>query len=249
MWSWGTLERLGQDFRYAIRTLRKNRGFTAVALATLAVGIGANTVIFTLVHAVLLAPLPYREPDRLVSLLALKPRWTNSMSGPDVADVRSQAAAFEDIAMTRFNSADFQGPAGPERVTGVQVTANVFSLLGVSPMAGRNFEPADDRPGAPRTIILSYAFWQRRFGGDRAAIGKSITVGKGAGGGGGGDRGRGIAGDYSRAAEHETAVSRKAGGSGDLCLRAGGAAGRGAGGVLGSSQARDEGGPGGGAPV
>jgi len=166
-----------QDFRYAVRMLSKNPGFTLVVLLTLAVGIGANTVIFTLVHAVLLAPLPYRDPDRLVSLLGRKPRWTSSMSGPDVADFRAQSNALEDIAMAGYNTGDFQGAAGPERVTGSRVTANVFSLLGVTPILGRGFEPADDRPGAPPVIMLSYPLWRRRFGGDPAAIGKSIAVG------------------------------------------------------------------------
>ncbi len=167
-----------QDIRYAIRLLGKNPAFTLVALLTLAVGIGANTVIFTVVHAVLLAPLPYREPDRLVSVLARKPRWTTSMSAPDVADMRAQGAAFEDIALAGYNSADFQGADGPERIIGSRVTANLFSLLGVSPVAGRGFEPADDRPGAPPVILLSYPLWQRRFGGDPAVIGKAIAAGK-----------------------------------------------------------------------
>jgi putative ABC transport system permease protein len=166
-----------QDFRYAVRMLSKNLGFTLVAILTLAVGIGANTVIFTVVHSVLLAPLPYREPDRLVSVLGRKPRWTTSMSGPDIADLRTQGTAFEDIAIAGYLSGDFQGAAGPERVTGSRVSANLFSMLGVNPSAGRALEAADDQPGAPPVIMLSYALWQRRFGGDRAAIGRSIAVG------------------------------------------------------------------------
>ena len=167
-----------QDIRYAIRLLGKNPGFTLVALLTLAVGIGANTVIFTLVHAVLLAPLPYREPERLVSVLGRKPQWTTSMSAPDVADFRAQGTAFEDIAIAGYSAGDFHGAGGTERVIGSRVSANLFSLLGVGPIVGRGFEPADDQPGAPPVIVLSYPLWQRRFGGARAAIGKGIAVGQ-----------------------------------------------------------------------
>jgi putative ABC transport system permease protein len=167
-----------QDFRYAVRLFVKNPAFTLVALLTLAVGIGANAVIYTVVHAVLLAPLPYREPDRLVSVLAQKPRWTTSMSAPDAADLLAQGSALEDIALAGYAFADFQGAAGPERIIGSRVTANLFSMLGVSPVAGRAFDTADDGPGVPSVILLSYPLWQRRFGGDRALIGKAIAVGK-----------------------------------------------------------------------
>ena len=124
----------------------RNPGFTAVALATLAIGIGANAVIFTVVQAVLLAPLPYREPARLVSVLARKPRWTTSMSGPDVADMRSQSTTLEDVALAGYNSGDFQGAAGPERITGSKVSANTFTLLGVPPILGRASRPPTTVP-------------------------------------------------------------------------------------------------------
>jgi predicted permease len=176
MWGWGSVERLGQDLKYAIRMLRKNRAFTAVALLTLAIGIGANTVIFTVVHAVLLAPLPYREPDRLAAIGSHGGR--GYMSAPDAADLRAQSTLFEGIATFGSSQADLAGPGEPEQVRGSLITANLFSVLGVAPALGRVLKAADDQPSAAPAIVIGYALWQRRFGGDAAAIGKTITVGK-----------------------------------------------------------------------
>ena len=179
MWGWGSVERLGQDLRYAVRALRKNLASTAVALLTLAIGIAANTVIFTVVHAVLLAPLPYREPDRLAILFG-SARGGNRimMSAPDAADLHDQSALFEDIAVAGYSSADLAGSGEPERVIGGRITANLFSVLGIKPVLGRGFEPLDDRAGAPPVVILSHTLWQRRFGGDPATIGRAAALGK-----------------------------------------------------------------------
>jgi putative ABC transport system permease protein len=177
-WGWGWLERAWQDVRFAHRMLRKNAAVTALALMTLAIGIGANTLIFTVVHAVLLSPLPYKEPQRLVRLLGQKSHWVNYMSGPDVADIRAQSTAFEDIAMVSYTGADLTEGGEPEHLQGSQVSANAFSVLGVSPIAGRGLNTADDEPNAPPVVVLSYALWQRRFGGERSVIGKPVVLGK-----------------------------------------------------------------------
>ncbi len=170
MWGWGSLERLSQDVKYAARTLRKNRGFTTVALLTLALGIGANTTIYTVVRAVLLMPLPYKEPDRLVVLFG---RQVQRMSVPDLEDIRAQCRALEDVAVVGYTMSDMVAEGEPERVMGRTVSPSLFSLLGVAPAMGRTFQPGEDG-----VIVIGYRLWQRRFGGDPAAVGKAVTLGK-----------------------------------------------------------------------
>jgi putative ABC transport system permease protein len=169
-----------QDLRYGLRMLAKNPGFTAVAVMTLALGIGANTAIFSVVNAVLLRPLGYRDPDTLVRL------WENdthgnlgpyfSVSVPNFVDWRQQNQVFEN--MGAFASVPFAltGGGGPEQIQGAFVTTSVLQLLGVGPTLGRAFLPQEDQPGKDREVILSYGLWQRRFGDDRTAIGKSLTL-------------------------------------------------------------------------
>lgn len=169
MWGWNWLERLAQDLKYAARMLRRNRGFTAVALLTLALGIGANTTIYTVVRAVLLAPLPYRDPERLVMLVG---RPVARMSVPDLEDIRAASSTLEDVAIIGFTSADLMARGEPEYVMGKRVTPNLFSLLGAAPLAGRTFAP-----GESGVIVLSYRLWQRHFAGDRAAIGRTVALG------------------------------------------------------------------------
>jgi len=178
-WGWGSLERLGQDLKYVLRVLTKNPGFTTVTLLTLALGIGANTAIFSVLHAVLLAPLPYPEPDRLAVLFGAS-RFGNRimMSAPDASDLRAQTTVFEDIAVAGYSVSDLAGPGEPERIAGSRITPNLFPVLGVQPIAGRGLQSADDQPAAPPVVVLSHALWQRRFGGDPSAIGKAITLGK-----------------------------------------------------------------------
>jgi len=169
------------DLRFAVRQLLKNPGFTAVAVLTLAVGIGANTAIFSVVHAVLLKALPYHEPERIVML------WTDNPSlhlgfyelppaPPDLLDWRSQAQSFEQIAAFRTRPADLSEQGDPERVGGVQVTANFFSLLGAQRMFGRLFSADEEQPGKDKVVIISYGLWQRRFGGDTNIIAQFITI-------------------------------------------------------------------------
>jgi putative ABC transport system permease protein len=169
------------DLKFAFHQLRKNPGFTAVAVLTLALGIGANTAIFSVVNAVLLKALPYRDPERIVML------WTDNPSlnlglhelppaPPDLIEWRSQAQSFEQIAAFRTSPADLSEQGDPERVGGVQVTANFFSLLGTQPMLGRLFSTDEEQPGKDKVAIISHSLWQRRFGGDTNIIGQFVTV-------------------------------------------------------------------------
>ena len=169
------------DFRFAFRQLLKNPGFTAVAVLTLALGIGANTAIFSVVNAVLLKALPYQEPERIVML------WTDNPSMNlgfhelpptplDLLDWRNLAQSFEQIAAFKTKLGDLSEQGEPERVGGVQVTANFFSLLGVQPMFGRVFSTDEDQPGKDKVAIISHGLWQRRFGGDANIIGQFITL-------------------------------------------------------------------------
>jgi len=177
-WGWGPFERAWQDVRFAFRMLRKNAAFTTLALATLAIGIGANTLIFTVVHAVLLSPLPYHQPERLVRILGQKKDWVDYMSGPDVADIAAQNTAFDGIAMYTPEGADLTDGREPELLQGSQVSANLFSVLGVSPIAGRGLDAGDEKPNAPPAVVISYALWQRKFGGERSIVGKTVALGK-----------------------------------------------------------------------
>jgi hypothetical protein len=157
-----------QDARYGLLMLRRNPGFTFVAVLTLALGIGANTAIFSVVNAVLLRPLPYRDPDRLV----LVPNAT----GRDFLRWRDQAKAFESIAVFGFGTADFTGSGEPERLAVATVSAELFATLGVAPALGRAFTTEEDRVGGQPVVILSDSLWRRRFGSDPRVIGRALTL-------------------------------------------------------------------------
>ncbi len=166
------------DLRYAIRMLLKSPGFTAVAVVTLALGIGANTAIFSVVNSVLLRSLPFREADRLVVLWGENPHrgWSRNPLSPAELVEYKQSHLFADMAVFRSMAFNLTGSGVPEQLRGQQVTANLFSLLGVAPELGRTFLPEEDRPGSARVCILSYGLWQRRFGGDPGTIGKQISL-------------------------------------------------------------------------
>ena len=169
------METLWQDLRYSARLLLKHPGFTLIAVITLSLGIGANTAIFSIVNAVLLRPFPYPAPEQLVTLGEFVPR--GSVSYPNFVDWRAQSTAFESVSALRGNeSYNFTGAGEPERVQGRLVSAGFFSLLGIEPLLGRDFVVEDDHPGANPTVVLSYAFWSRRFGSDPGIIGKQITL-------------------------------------------------------------------------
>jgi putative ABC transport system permease protein len=174
----GWLEDVWQDLRYGARMLRKQPGFTLIAVLTLALGIGANTAIFSIVNAVLLRPFPYPAPERLVILRERVSTGSGfSPSYPNFVDWRAQNTVFEAISAVRQNeSFNLTGLGEPERLQGRLVAAEFFSLLGVKPLVGRDFLLEEDRPGATPAVILSYGLWQRRFGADPGILGQQLTL-------------------------------------------------------------------------
>jgi putative ABC transport system permease protein len=168
-----------QDLRYAIRTLLRSPAFTATAALTLALGIGANTVMFSVVDAVLLRPLPFRDPDRLMLIASLNTHRNVGQiraSALDFADWRSQATSFAGMAGHVGTGFILTGDGEPEQVIGQLVTADFFDVLGVKPLAGRTLSPDAFAPGHDQEMVLSHSLWQRRFAGDRSAIGRTVTA-------------------------------------------------------------------------
>ena len=177
------IETLLRDLRYGLRALRKSPGFAVMAILTLALGIGINTALFTIVHGVLLSPLPFREPGLLVSLWEnyINAQFSspyNVVSGGVFDRWQRQATSFEQMALIGEDSANLSGDGGalPEALRTRICSYNFFEMLGVQPIQGRSFLPEDDRPGANGTIILSFGLWKRRYAGDAAVIGKTVRV-------------------------------------------------------------------------
>jgi putative ABC transport system permease protein len=166
-----------QDLRYGARILLKKPGFSLIAIITLALGIGANTAIFSVVNAVLIRSLPFREPDRLVMLME-KGRHGGgaSVSYPNFKDWREQAKSFDAVAATRAQSFNLTGVNKAIRLQGFEVTWNLLPMLGVTPQLGRMFTEQDDQPGAAATALISHGLWQGRFGGDPGVIGKTLVI-------------------------------------------------------------------------
>lgn len=168
---------LWQDIRYGVRMLRKNPGFTAVAVLTLALGIGANTTIFSVVNAVLLKPLPYPEPGQLVQLRA---DWSGSPStvigSSTFVEVKTQSQSLACIAAYSGGDMTLTGAGSAQQVVTGAVTADFFPLLGVQPAWGRNFAREEDAPNGPKAAILGHGLWQSRFGGDADVLGRTITL-------------------------------------------------------------------------
>jgi len=168
---------LGQDLRYALRQLRKNLGFTAVAALTLALGIGANTAIFSVVNAVLLNPLPFPNASRIVSLFEATPNFPRgSISYPNFLDWQRDNRTFEAMAAFRWTSGAITGEGEAEQVHARRVSATFFPILGVNPILGRNFTPEEDRRGANPAALISEGLWKRKFGADPNVIGKRLIV-------------------------------------------------------------------------
>lgn len=166
------------DLRYALRMLGKNVGFTAVAVAALALGIGANTAIFTVVNAVLLDPLPYPQPDRMMKLGRKSSEcveYSNSIP-KYMAWRRNQA--FEAMALYDFGSLGMNLGVGtpPDQIKAAHVSSDYFKVFGVSPVAGRGFTTDEDLPKGPQAAVISYGLWQSRFGGDRGIIGRTVLL-------------------------------------------------------------------------
>jgi putative ABC transport system permease protein len=164
------------DLRYAFRVMLKNPAFTLIAIVTLALGIGANTAIFTVVNAVLLRPLSFRDPAKLVLVLEKSQYPTVSTSYENYVDWRDQSHSFESLEATRAATITLTGAGEPERLSARFATAGMFPLLGIDAHAGRTFRPEEDRAGGSPAVLLSYGLWQRRFGGAADAIGKSINL-------------------------------------------------------------------------
>lgn len=167
------------DFRYAFRQLRKSPGFTFVAVLTLALGIGVNTAIYTVVHALLLAPLPYPDADRIMSLQSdnVSENLINQGFAPaGFRELEKQATTFKYLAASRYNYDNLTGVEKPTSLTGGFVTQNYFRVLGESALIGRTFMREDAAGNASRTVILSYPLWQKQFGGRREIIGETITL-------------------------------------------------------------------------
>lgn len=173
------MTRLMQDFRYAVRQLRKNPGFTVVAVLTLALGLGANTAIFSVIDAVLLRPLPFHSPSRLVVVKPTEPgrRDDIGVSYPTFLDWRTRNHVFDGLSVFREDDFTLTGRGEPAHLTGAVVSANIFSVLGVPPVIGRDFLPEEDQPnGTGLPIILSHSLWQSRFGSDPKIVGQSLTL-------------------------------------------------------------------------
>jgi putative ABC transport system permease protein len=172
------MESFIQDLRYGARMLVKNPGFTLIAALTLALGIGANTAIFSVVNAVLLRSLPYHDPGRLVLLSYYRATLLSDFAnGAEFLEWRAQAKAFEQLAACRFDTVDLTGNLEPERLDVSYASADLFATLGVAPALGRAFTPEEDMPANTQAVILSDGFWRRRLGGDPQAIGQALTLG------------------------------------------------------------------------
>src|SRR5579872_5152809 len=166
-----------EDVRYGFRMLRKNPGFTAIALLTLALGIGANTAVFSIVNGVLLNPLPFPDADKLVSLFESKPNFQEgSISYPNFLDWQRENHAFTAIAAYRPDSFSLTGAGQPEQVQGKMVSADFFSVLGVNPLMGRTFTAQEDQLGAGRVVLVSSGFWKRKLGSSPDVLGRRIVL-------------------------------------------------------------------------
>jgi putative ABC transport system permease protein len=179
MWGWASLERLGQDLRFGLRMLGKNPGFSLIAILTLALGIGANTAIFSVVNAVLLRSLPFKEPAALVTLWeeAAREGIAKQRVAPgNYSDWKAQQASFAQMAAIADSELNLTGEGEPEKLEGYAVMTEFLSILGVRPALGRDFTTEEGQTGAPKVALISHDFWRRRFGGERGALGKELLL-------------------------------------------------------------------------
>jgi putative ABC transport system permease protein len=173
------MESLFHDVRYALRNLRKRPVFSLIVIFTLALGIGANTAIFSVVDAVLLAPLPYADPDKLVVLSAKNEKQNltqQPVSYPNVVDLKQANDVFAHLSVVRGETFSLTDRDEPERVTGVRVSSDILTLLGVTPASGRNFLPEEEQPARAAVALVSHGLWQRRYAGDPRLIGQAIII-------------------------------------------------------------------------
>src|SRR5579864_4196842 len=170
------------SFRFALRILAKNPGFSAAAVLCLALGIGATTAIFSVVYAVLLRPLPYAQAGRLVRVFTEFPTFPNGglrhfwVSPPEYLELKRDTNSWEDLQGWVDQGVNLAGSGEPVRATAAYVTGGMLRLLGVTPLMGRVHSPEDDRPGIPQTAVISYGLWQQAFGGAAGVLGKDIRL-------------------------------------------------------------------------
>ena len=178
MWRWSSLERLGQDLRFGVRTVKKSPGFCVVVILTLAFGIAATTTIFSVVYGVVLRPLPFQAPERLVAIWTQTPQADRlPMAAANYRDIREQSTVFEDVAILRATANyNLTGDGDPEWLQGAGIPSNIFSLLRVDPALGRGFTAEENQPGNDHVVILSHALWQRRYGSDINIVGRTIRL-------------------------------------------------------------------------
>ncbi|HEX8148155.1 MAG TPA: ABC transporter permease [Pyrinomonadaceae bacterium] len=178
-WGFAMLENLLQDVRFGARVLAKHKGYTAVAVLTLALGIGANTAIFSVVNAVLLRPLPFEGPERLVRVFGTSARRSN-FSRPhsylNFADLRAQNQTFEAMAAYTGSTSALSGDDAPEQISGAIASGDIFLVLRTKPLTGRLLTPEDEKPGGSPAVVISHGLWQRRFGGDPQIVGRTIRL-------------------------------------------------------------------------
>src|SRR3954471_23560032 len=165
-----------QDLHYALRRLVKAPSFTIIPVAPLALGIGANSAIFSVVNGVLLKPLPYPQPDRLVGVYHVTEGHRAVMSGPNFTDIARSASSLENAAAISTGRVILTGEGEPTRLPIAEVSASLFNVLRVRPEIGRTFNADENTPGRTNLVILSHALWQQRFGGDPSVLGRSITL-------------------------------------------------------------------------
>jgi putative ABC transport system permease protein len=179
VWTWTWIEQLANDARYAAGQLRRNPGFAAVAVVTIALGIGANTAVFSVINAVLLREPPYREPARLVRLWESFPKMGDDRLGtspPEYLDYRDRNRVFSSIAAYSRAAFDLTDAGEAERIAAAAVSSSLFETLGVTPLAGRAFEAGEDRPGDDNVALLSHSYWQRRYAGSTRAVGSTLRL-------------------------------------------------------------------------
>ena len=171
------LDSLWQDLRFGARLLFRSPGFAAIAILTLALGIGANAAIFSVLNAVLLRPLPWAEPERAVMIWS---KWTafdkTWVAEGEVVDYRKRSRTLQEVATWSEGQVNLTGDQEPERVAGARVSANIFSTLGVAPMIGRTFTAQEDLPNGPRLVVLGHGLWNRRYSADASLIGRSVLI-------------------------------------------------------------------------
>src|SRR5436305_3776796 len=170
---------MGEDLAYAFRMLRKTPGLTATIILSLAIGIGANTAIFSVVDALLLRPLPYPQADRLAVLWLRSPGLGIPQDWPSPGqfiDIQQQSRSFEALCLSQGTNMNLTGREQAERIDVLRTGSALFPMLGAQPLLGRLLLPSEDKPGGPDVAILSYAAWQRFFGGDPRIVGQSISL-------------------------------------------------------------------------